>query len=462
MPTIALISIQRPIFRGDKEAALKRSIDELQPLCEELGVDLAVYSHGVPDGATAVKAAAWLDALEPSLALVQMTTFATGEMLDPIIDACRRIGIWAIPETWQEGPLPLNSLCGANMYMNVLGRSSYATGEPCKWFYGFPSDPLFAGRFRTTATALRAMAALKGATIGLIGGIAPAFYGLECDLAAVAERFGCTFDEVELDEFFARAREVSEADIVPFASQMADDAAACEATPEQIAKTGRIEATLRSFIDDRGYAALGLRCWPEIPDTLGSMPCAAVGRIMEQLAPIACEGDPLGAVCLLALEAMAGEKPMMMDLSDWDRDDDTVLMWHCGNTPKHWADDRGDTLTPHFNRPEMGTVRQLVFRETPATVFRLVDDGAAAFSFTGRFCKPDKPSFDGARGWMTDFEWGGQKLDSLTFMNTLFEHHLPHHFPMAPGDLSAACQEFAAWCGIEMLGPVPYSDALGG
>ncbi len=458
-PTLALISIQRPLFRGDKEAAFQRSLDELKPLCEAEGVELAVYPRPVDDGATAVKAAAWLDALEPHFALVQMTTFATGEMLEPLADACSRLGVWAIPEDSREGPLPLNSLCGANMYLNILARSRRGGDAQGKWFYGYPSDPLFVGRFRATAAALRGLAALQGAVIGLVGGVAPAFYGLECDLDAVSRRFGCSFEEVQLDEFFELARGLSDADIMPAACHMADDAAQCSLTPEQTSKAARIETALRRLLDDRGWAAMGLRCWPEIPDTLGSMPCAAVGRIMGERAPIACEGDPLGAVCLLALQAISRARPMMMDLSDWDREDDTVLMWHCGNTPKEWADERGDSLTPHFNRPHMGAVRQLVFRPGPATVFRLVDDAAAGMTFTGSFCQPDKPGFDGARGWMGDISMGGAKLDTLAFAHTLLEHGMPHHFPMAPGEWEDACREFAFWSGVRLLGPLPYSDA---
>ena len=459
-PTLALLSIQRPLFRGDKEAVFRRSVEELRPLCDDVGLTLHVYAEPLADEATSVRAAAWLGDLQPHFALVQLTTFATGEMLLPLADTGVRLGLWAVEEGARQGPLPLNSLCGLNMYANILGRSARGRGRVCKWFYGFPTDPLFADRFRVTAAALRAIASLRGAKIGQIGGVAPAFYGLEADLDAVAKRFSVSFEHVQLDEFFSRAEAVSEREVEQIASQMLSGSDRCAATHAQVAKTARIEAALRGLIDERGFDATGLRCWPEIPDRLGSMPCAAVGRVMEDLVPVACEGDPLGALAMLALGAMARQRPMMMDLADWDRDDGTVLMWHCGNTPKHWADERGDTLTPHFNRTTIGTVRQLVFRDTTATVLRLVDDGAAAFAFTGRFCKPDKPSFDGARGWMTDFRVRGKPLDSLTLMNTILARQLPHHYPLAPGDLDAAAREFAAWYGIELLEPLEYSAAL--
>ena len=459
-PAIALLSIQRPLFRGDKEAVFRRSVEELRPLCADLGLTLAVYAEPLADAATAVRAAAWLDDLRPDFALAQLTTFATGEMLLPLADAGARLGFWAVEEGTRQGPLPLNSLCGLNMYANILGRSGRVKAQPFKWFYGFPTDPLFAERFRVTAAALRAIACVHGAKIGQIGGVAPAFYGLEANLDAVAKRFGVSFEHIQLDEFYAEAEAIPESEVQRAAGDMASASARCDATAAQIAKTARIEAALRSIIVERGLDATGLRCWPEIPDRLGSMPCAAVGRVMDDLAPVACEGDPLGAIAMLALGAMARQRPMMMDLADWDRDDGTVLMWHCGNTPKHWADERGDTLTPHFNRTTIGTVRQLVFRDTTATVLRLVDDGAAAFAFTGRFCKPDKPSFDGARGWMTDFRVRGKPLDSLTLMNTILARQLPHHYPLAPGDLDAAAREFAAWYGIELLEPLEYSAAL--
>ena len=459
-PSVALLSIQRPLFRGDKEGAWRRSIDEIGPLCEGEGLAVHTYGPTIEDGATAVRAAAWLDETKPSLALVQLTTFATGEMLLPLAEADVRLGLWAIEETWREGPLPLNSLCGLNMYLSILGRSPHAVDRPCKWFYGYPSDPFFEGRFRVTAGALRAAARVEGARVGLIGGVAPAFYGLEADLAQVSKRFGAAFEEVSLDEFFQRAESVGEGELDTIAAAMEADATQCLAAPEQLRKSARIEAALRATITERGLDAAALRCWPEIPERLGAMPCASVGRVMGDQAPVACEGDPLGALAMLALEGMSRERPMMMDMSDWDRDDGTVLMWHCGNTPKEWADRRGDTLTPHFNRTDAGTVRQLVFREGPATVLRLLGDGEEALVCAGRFCKPDKPSFAGARGWMTGFRMGAEKLDALTFVNTILERSLPHHFPMAQGDWEAAAREFAAWRRVKLVEPVDYSEGL--
>ena len=95
----------------------------------------------------------------PDFLLIQHTTFATGDLLIPLLHAARRVGVWALPESsggrGDTGPLPLNALCGLNMTMSFLEHPEVAKREPVKWFYGEAGSSWFRARLLPTLAALR-------------------------------------------------------------------------------------------------------------------------------------------------------------------------------------------------------------------------------------------------------------------------------------------------------------------
>jgi hypothetical protein len=143
-----------------------------------------------------------------------------------------------------------------------------------------------------------------------------------------------------------------------------------------------------------------------------------------------------------------------------DEADQTVQMWHCGNSPASWADESGTRLECHFNRDTMGAVRSMVFRPGPATVFQLSSDGAVGLSFAGRFLGGAKPGFHGSCGWLGDLQMNGAPLPVRDLLSTVFAHRLPHHFPIGAGDVSEEVAELCTWLGVRMARVVPYRDGL--
>ena len=451
---IGLASVFRPLFKGNSTAAWRRNLELLRHLGQEKGFELFTPSLAVSEVEEASRAAAELAEAELDFLLIQHTTFATGELLAPLLRAVRRVGLWALPETaggrGGSGPLPLNSLCGLNMTLSSLRHPRVDKTGPIKWFYGEADSPWFRRRLEPTLAALRGLKALEGARILQIGGTAPAFYGIEerPELASV------TVDTLELAELFA---EIAAVDNEP-AQALAIDLAGrerLEAPSEHLIRAARIELALRRLAAGGDYQALAVRCWPEIPDRCGAMACLSLGRLGEADIPAACEGDVMGALAMLILQGVSGQPAALMDLSDLDSSDDSLLFWHCGNAPLQWATDAGDRpntrLTTHFNRDGLGVVRDMVLRPGPATCFRLLSGGREAMIGAGTFGKPDKDSFDGVRGWLSRPGWCGEQLSARAFVANVLDYHLPHHFAFGMGELTAALEELCAWLGASPL-----------
>lgn len=460
---IGFVPVIRPLFKGDAPAAAAASLAELEALGEILGFDVVVATVGsetvhaatgkpmpayaVTDVDEAERAATELSDGALDFLLVQHTSFATGDLLAPLVNAHRRVGVWALPEVagarGNTGPLPLNSLCGLNMTLSLLDAPQVGKQEPVAWFYGQVGDPWFRERFDPTIAALRGLRAMERARVLQIGGTAPAFYGLEEMPDALHD---VTVDTRPLEALFDAVSGISATEAEALAADWKRET--FDASHEDLVRGARIELALTAMTIEAGADALAVRCWPELPDACGAMACAAMGNTAARLVPAACEGDVMGALSMLALQGVTGESAILMDISDLDREDDSLLVWHCGNAPLRWAATGAPTrLTTHFNRDGVGVVRDMVVRPGAASGFRLLRGGREALIVSGRFGSPDKDGFDGVRGWLHDLTWNGRSMRATAVVAGMLDLRLPHHVAFGMEDRTLALRELSRWLG---------------
>lgn len=449
---VLAVSVQRPIFRGDKAAVWNASRQALEPLLQAHGAALQVLPEPVTDGDGAAAAAVAIADAMPDLVLVQATTFATAECFLPLLRTGRPTCLWAVPEPTLTGPLPLNSFCGVNFISSLL-----SPGEQVKWLYGDATDPAFVTRLEATLRALRAVRRLSGSKVLWIGGTAPTFERFEVDPMMLEGRFGVELERVDLERLFRIVAEVPDHVATQAAESMSTELDRCQVTPAQLLPCGRLDVALRKLIVDGGYDAAALRCWPECCDRTGAQPCASVARLFDEGHPTACEGDVLGAVSMLALAALAETDPILLDLSHVT--DDALCFWHCGNGPKSLAEPGSTELQTHFNRPDFGAVRAMRMAPGEATMLRFTSLSEAAV-FEGQW-SAGPPAFDGLSGWLRDVRWrGSTPLSAKDTIATVLDRHLPHHFAFASGRLAEPAIELCGWLGIELLEPSAWRDGM--
>lgn len=467
---LGFVSVIRPAFKGDAAAAAHASREQLERLGQLHGFDLAVANaqrgeHGVPaglphfsvhDSASAERAAAELRAAQLDLLLVQHTTFATGEVLAPLLRLGVRVGLWALPEVAAgeayRGPLPFNSLCGVNMTLSYLGAPEVATGE-AKWFYGHADSEWFQARLRVTLAALRGLRALEHARVLQIGGTAPGFYGLNEELALS----GPLVDTLPLADFLRRVAAVDARRAEAHAQAQAAGEPS-EVSAEQMVRAARIELALGDLASEGAYQALAVRCWPELPDSCGSVACSAMGNLSRSV-PAACEGDVVGALSMLVMQAVSERPAVLMDLSALDEQAQALMFWHCGNAPREWAAGGSSRLTTHFNLDGVGVVRDMELVPGPASGFRFVGE-RSALVLGGTFGPGQRGTFDGVSGWLHDASWNGQPLSAGDLVANVLDRRLAHHFAFGHGEHTLALQELCAWLGRAPLEPLVGTHAL--
>lgn len=469
---IYLVSTVQTSFWGSTERQYEKYfIPEMEKLSRELTFELTCQKEIVTNEAEARAARDRVRQGTYDLLLIQVSTFADGNIITPLAEAGVSIGLWAVPEITKNGAIPNNSFCGINMYASIL-HQYIDPNLGYKWFFGDVTDSLFAERLAVTVRALGALRGLQGARVGLIGGIAPGFNDLYYDERQTKRRLGVTVDRtLEFSDVKDKALSYSPEEIAPIVAAIRGESTrvANDMTNKGLENTARVYKAFEDIVRERGYDAIAISCWPRFRKELGIVVCSVIGRLLENGIVAACEGDVDSTISMLMLTQLTGVQPMLMDLSKPDFQDNTVLMWHCGSAPKRYADRCGVVFDGHYKPGSRVTcmdnirvsgVNNMYYAAQPVTVARFTDNYRRILTFSGNFVEKTDRSYDGSRGWVGDMTMDGEALTTITLVNTVMTNGLQHHFPIVAGHVEEEVREIAAWLDITPVAPVPYKPYL--
>lgn len=472
---VALVGTSQLSFPGDKKSAFARTSAGLAKLAQEWGFELYVYPEQVIVADDAYRARAAVEAEKADFVMVQCTSFSAG-FLAPIFARTKnaKMGLWAIPEGQIEGCncVPFNSLCSINMYSGIIGHYLPEYKVPLKWFYGNVDDPLFIDRFRLTFRALSAIKAMTESKVALIGGIAPGFDDLYDDERKLIRLFdGIRVNRLHEYDELKKLADAQPADkVAAKAEQLLKEANGCHPqVKEYIEVNARFSLAYDEFLEKTGYDAIGISCWPKFQDDYLYSVCSVVGEINDKGVVAACEGDLTSAVSMLLLKYLSNDITTLLDLSAFDREDDTFLMWHCGPTSKRFCENCGYSLSLNYSgkahiegQPPVGTavVRDMVFDPGHVTIARLGGELDEMLLVDGKMIDHEKKSFNGSRGWLGEMRLNREAISAQDLLNTLLVQRFSHHFPMVKGDYTREVLEAMAWLGLKKITPVKYEDFM--
>jgi len=439
---------------------LKKSVEALEKLSKERNFSFYPIRKGVFNEDGAIRAKKELEDKKVDFVLIQNSSFAPGEIIPVLANiGTRRLGLWAVPEPTEEGPLPLNSLCGMNMYGSIIGQYLRDHNVTAKWFFGEVEDPLFQNRFGLTLKVLSALKNLSQSRIGLIGGIAPGFYDLYFDERELQSKYGVCISHHEFSEIVQKVNSYPDSRVMKLAEQIKKEGTNKGLDSEYFEKAARVYLALEEITRENSYRALAVSCWPKFQNEYQFDVCSTLGRLNHNGIVASCEGDIPGALSMLLLNYLNQDRSMLMDLVKFDTVDDSVLMWHCGPTARCWANKKGMKYCTHYI-DKMGIINDMVFQPQPTTIMRITTEGRKMLLATADILSSNKKSYDGSRGWFGNFKILGEKISSLDFVNTVMVHRLEHHFPIASGDLTDELMEVSRWLDIEPLSSVRYQNYL--
>lgn len=463
---VGILPFGRPTF--DVEFAEENLAAMLQ-LLDDSGHAIVGPRTLLMDGEAGAKALTELGNADIDQALVLQVTFTDASMIADTVDQLDvPISIWAIPEPRIGGRLRLNSFCGLNLASHALGLR----GRKFSWLYSDPHKvdqqtlsalfggqrsvkklPLQAASMQASAqggadaSAQAVVAAVAGKKIGCIGQHPDGFDTCAYDPAELQALAGVTVDAMSLDRLFDEARSAPSAEVGKVRAKASDDLPDLDSVDQQeLDRSLRLKVGLDTIRGKGNYDAFALRCWPETFTEYGGAVCGAASMLGEGRVPCACEADVYGALTQLILQEVAAAPVFLTDLVDMDVDDDTGVVWHCGQAPLSMCDEQVEpSATIHTNR-KMPLLYEFTLKPGPVTLLRISQSQGEVKMILSAGEMIRRPmAFTGTSGVLRFNRPVHEVLPDI--MNSGIEHHMA----LAYGDHRAALRSVAAAMALPLL-----------
>jgi L-fucose isomerase-like protein len=458
--TIGILALGRSTF--DVPFA-EEKLARMLAVLDETGYRLAGPRSLLLDAEVARAAIGELREAGVDRVLVLQVTFTDASMIVEIARAFGQpLSIWAVPEPRTGGRLRLNSFCGLNLAAHALGLNRRDFGH----LYAAPDSPgiadavnaLLGGASRAEPPVMRparrsdpagsrAVAALRGARIGRIGAHPEGFDTCRYDRSKLRDLAEISVDELELPDLFAMAKDVGTETATSLHAEAAGLLSGLdEVDQDQLDRSLKLKSALDAVRERGGYDAFAIRCWPETFTEYGGAVCGPVSMMGEAGVPCACEADVYGALTSLLLQKVSGGPAFLADLVDLDTEDDTGVVWHCGQAPVSMADpDFAPRATIHNNR-RMPLLFEFPLKPGRVTFFRISQARGETTAVIGGGKVLKRPlAFTGTSG-VVRFDSGSRAV-----LSSIMGAALEHHMVLAYGDHRAALESAAAELGLPVL-----------
>jgi L-fucose isomerase-like protein len=413
------------------------------------GFEIFEPEQPITDLQAAQQAARQITDNQVDLLVIYQATFADSTMVLALAKASDvPVFLWAAPEPWTGERLRLNSLCGINLAAHALTLRQ----RKYQYAYSLPQEPAVIQKIRSLAAAGSLRWRLKSAHLGVIGDHPVGMDSCHLDEASLRDIFGVHITRIELEEVFARARNLPETAIDQTRTRLdsrLDNLASLEQIPLRSCLS--VYHALKEIAAEKNLDGLAVRCWPEFFTEMGCAACGAMSLLSDGFGaaaplPCSCEADINGTLTQLMLQWLSDSPAFGTDMVGVDTDKDRVALWHCGLAPLSMADpNRQPHGGIHSNR-HLPLVMDFPLKPGTVTLAR-VSQATGSLRLVlgkGEMLAEPKP-FSGTAGIL--------KLDCSAeeFLNLLLREGLEHHISLTYGDYSTALQFFADLIDLPVL-----------
>ncbi len=457
-------------YYAEENDQYNRAIHGLEQLAQELDFELVPITYGLTEQHLVEQAAAELKAADIDFLLLESATCGSGDAIITLSKVAPRMGIWSTPDPEKEGGIQIHGVVMLNQYSSIIKR--YLRHEPIdyKWFFGHVETDTFRNRFGITVRALKAIKAMSQARVGWIGGLSPGFYDMEFDAGKLKRRLGgAHVVSHELAELVSIAKGIDEKSATAVARDVTAAGSEVRVTSNSMVKGSRVYLALKEICARHNYTSLAVECWPQFQAQYNVAPCMSYGWLgSEDGIAVSCEGDVMGALSMQLLNELTDAKgsSTLLDMTAMDFEADTMLMWHCGVSPRHFANADGikwvdhPTLGRKMTDGPYGVTGDQVFGAQETSITYIGDSGETLLVMRSDIVERDVKGFDGTRGWFTQFELNQKPIEMWDLMNTIVVRGAEHHFAVGQGNVTNELMECAAWWKMRLIEEIPHKDYL--
>ena len=455
-------------YYAEEQEVRKNSEVHLKKILENFDVELISFHKTIFSKDDSVEAENLLKNKVDFL-LIQTSSCSSGEQLYPLCNISSKIGVWAVPDIEKEGGVKLHSLVSTSHYLGIIKKTLSERKIKTKWFYNYADTDEFKNKFLITVKSLIAQKKLKQSRIGLIGGISPGFDNMIVDNDKIKQNIGTIIDEATILELVDKAKNFKQSIIDEEIKKIKNAATDITVSDDDsFNKVTRVYFALKQMREENNWDSLAVQCWSQFQELYGIAPCMAYGWMgSEDGIAVSCEGDVQGAISMLLLNYISNteKSSTLLDLATFDREADAVLMWHCGVSPRHFANEDGIKWVDHSTlgrktEKKYGVAGDQVFQAQSSTTTYLGNNAERLLVLNSEIFNHTNKGYDGTRGWFKETKLNRLNISSENLINTLNMIGHEHHYAVGQGNHSKELLEFAAWNDLKLVDEIPLVDYI--
>lgn len=360
----------------------------------------------------------------------------------------------------KEGPFTPEGGRRSDSFCGTLSLTSGLRRRDINFVFAgiiFPEEEAFLKSLRDYVRVCNVIKGFKGAKIALIGPRPETFETCTFNEVAMINSFGQEVIHLSLAEVISEFNKLSkeDAEVRKVIEEIRKQVGIMEIDEEALAKIAKLEVTLRRMAENRNVKAIAFRCWPEVEEVLGIVPCYVLGRLTDSGLMAACESDVYGALTML-MEYLASLETTPPHFVDWtimhQSKENTFLAWHCGNAPPSLIKEGEKIkLTSHMlwekvlGRDKSQGTGEFPLKPGIVTICRLIEqNGEFKMLITkGRIIK-SKESLRGSWSWV-------EVKDLKKLYETLVREGFTHHASIIHGDYVEVLRKVCEILGIKPI-----------
>lgn len=466
--TIGYVATAITPYFSEEEKIREKSEAELKKIIGDYDAEIICYPETIFEKHQAISAANFLKNKIDFL-LIQTSSCSAGDQLYPLCEITKNIGLWAVPDPQKEGGVRLHSLVSTTHFLGIIKKNLKQKKIKTKWFYNFANTKEFQNKFLITLRSLIATKKIHQSKIGWIGGISPGFDNMMIDKNELNKNIGVTVEELTIKDILNIAEKFDQEKINNEIQKIKNAASSISVSDENsFNKVTRVYFALKKVREENNWDALAVQCWSDFQNLYGIAPCMAYSWMgSEDGIAVSCEGDVQGACSMLLLNYLSGleQSSTLLDLATFDEKSDAILMWHCGVTPRHFANKDGIKWVDHSTlgrktSESYGVAGDQVFAPQETTTTYLSNNGKQILVLNSTIFEHTNKGFDGTRGWFNEIYLNKNKISSKELVNIINIIGHEHHFAVGQGNFSSELIEFASWNSISLVKNIPMVDYL--
>jgi len=322
----------------------------------------------------------------------------------------------------------------ANTFANFNRKFSFIYGSDIK-------KQSVRDQARVFVNAVRAIAYLREATIGVMGMRPDGFEITDYDELALKEKFGTTIKKVSMYEFTETIKNIPEKEIDEDMKIQKQIFEISNDSVEESRGLSRVYLAVEKVVKEKGLNAYAPDCWPELREKDKTPICAANGRMNEIGIMASCECDVDGSLALMMEYAMTKSTPWLADLVNYIEKKDALLFFHCGNASASLCKSK-----PVLERPFGGLAPTGILKNGIATVCSLNSIRGKYMIHVGVGEVIDNEEY--VKGSNLTIRMNNGSFD---FIKSLISNGVPHHNSIVYGDISPEIKEFANLMNIPIV-----------